>query len=183
MKFLKFENFEIESVTKQTEEKPEDIFKIRDLISNYGHLIILRTSTPKRLFYFMLCKRKPVQKKVLQSIIFSNFSNVDYMAIHINTCPEMFKKLFLDGLKIGDDEFSILSASYLMSKIHNRYIKDLEDSDNLNQPHLNYFRYKLECMILMAMNQKGNRPDFVCGASALISGESLEILEIIEDEC
>ena len=174
---MKFENFEIESVLKNSEEKPEDIYKIRDINSTYGHLIMLRTSSPKKLFYFMLCKKKPVQKKVLQSIIFSNYNNVDYMSIHVNTCPDLFKKLFREGASIGGDEFLVLSASYLLFKVHSRYLKDKLDNDDLNQPHLDYFRYKLECMLFMGLGQKPNRPDFVVGASELNSGETFTVID------
>jgi len=171
---LHFETFDIECVTNSTDEKPEDAFKIRDINNNFGHLILLRSTLPQK-FYLMLCRKKPVQKKVLQSIIFSNFNNIDYISIHHNTCPEIFKKLFDNGLKLGDNQFSIVSVSYLLEKIHTRFLKDKNDLDELNQPYLNYFRFKLECMLLMSCNQKLNRPEFVCGKSDINFGEALTI--------
>lgn len=175
MKEIYFGDTKIPCITNtECKDKAEDIFKIRELSYSYGSLLTLRTTSPIKM-YFVLCKKRPAGKKILQSIFFSNYSNVDFVAVNYNIFPMTFQKFFDDATSCVNDDFRILNAEILMNKIHSRYEREKSDPDELCQPHLNYIRYKLECLLLTFINMKCNRPQYLCGKDILDTGNTIEI--------
>lgn len=160
--------------SSECKEKPEDIFEVRGLSYNYGHVIALRTSNPRRI-YFVLCKKKPVCKRMMQGVFFSHYSNIDFVSVHWNIFPMLYQKYFDESITCISDDFLILNACELLERIHNRYEAEKLINDDITQPHLNYIRYKLECMILTMMNMQSNRPKLFNGKNELKFGLTVDV--------
>ncbi|MGL5592312.1 MAG: hypothetical protein ACRDDH_00030 [Cetobacterium sp.] len=183
-RILDFGSFSTPCITdSENKNSPEDIFKMRirddndkiisDNRMNFSTLHIIRTS--EKQIYVALQTKKKFSKKTLISIIFSHFSNVDFFSTHNNCCPPYFLKVFSNVT----EEFGcckIISMQELFQSVQTCYLL-LKDQEVM-QPELNYFRYKLECIILSTLFQKSNRNAAIMGLKKINDSPSICVKDI-----
>lgn len=154
------------------DKTPEELYDISEIRDNFHTLHIFRTYE-KQLFVCLQTKKK-FSKKTLQTILFSHYSNIDFFSTHNNCCPSYFVKAFTNEEEFGCCK--ILSMHNLFKSVQNCY-EILKDKDVM-QPELNFFRYKLECLILCTLNQKSNRNPAIMGQKTISSRSTVCIKEI-----
>lgn len=183
-KVLDFGEFFVPCISDSENKKtPEDMFNMRikddnnviisDFRINFSNLHIIRTS--EKQLYVALQTKKKFSKKTLISVLFSNYSNIDFFSTHNTCCPPYFLKIFSNVV----EEFGcckILPMYKLFESVQECYVL-LKDKE-IMQPELNYFRYKLECIILSSLFQKSNRNAAIMGIKKINDSPPVCIKEV-----
>lgn len=173
MRQIKIGDLSFDCVTDpESNTKSEELFNLsEESRKNYGNLVIFRTSEKPRKFYAMYTTKK-IQKKLLSSVIFSHYNNVDFISMHFNCVPLPFQDCFKEGLELSEWRFTNLAEVY----VELRQLLNNVGNSRLLQPALNYFVHKIEFIILSANNQIGFRHKSIIGMNSLDIGEKIEIL-------
>lgn len=159
------------------QQKPEDHFKVRDRAHTFSNMALLRVSScdNKKRFLCVFSDRD-MSSKIMISVFFSTYSEVDFVSVHKNSVPPIFNGVINKGsLWQGSKDYIEYDAVSLLTKVHNLFLKYKDD--DFNQPELDFFRYKLESVVLSAFNQKPSRHHMMWGRDERVPAVECELYD------
>lgn len=184
LRTIEFNDISLPCITRtDLKEKPEDLYNVRYRMRNWISLYAFRALTiidhsdpPNHSYqiFLTLCGKDDI-KKQMKYVIFSNFSNVDFVSIYENCVPLSFVSLFENNeLFISDKKsLKIFNIETIIKKIQVYY--DQKNLFDFLSPDVEYFRYKLECIILTLLNMKPNRNSLILGKYHIFDGSIVQI--------